>query len=51
MQDQEIRHQPSCEDELNIGLLTVAANGGRALVYGSGKRGIQRPFYHWLLGG
>ena len=21
MQDQEIRHQPSCEDELNIGLL------------------------------
>ena len=31
MQDQEIRHQPSCEDELNIGLLTVAEAQARIL--------------------
>ena len=31
MQDQEIKHQPSCEDELNIGLLTVAEAQARIL--------------------
>ena len=31
MQDQTIEHQPSCEDELNIGLLTVAQAQARIL--------------------
>jgi molybdopterin molybdotransferase len=31
MHDQEITHQPSCEDELNIGLLTVAEAQARIL--------------------
>ena len=31
MQDNEIKHQPSCEDELNIGLLTVTEAQARIL--------------------
>jgi molybdopterin molybdotransferase len=31
MHDQEITHQPSCEDELNVGLLTVAEAQARIL--------------------